>query len=156
VCLWLLAIPVARAQSAEQATASCTFEDGKQISVRYHAVGSEHKLATGRVWPPVGSPLILFSEGNLLLGGAQIPVGAYSMYVIPREKVWTLVVNRDVTPGGKYDEQQDIVRVPMQIADAIQSVDRLQVVFVRAAAKQCNLRFYYGKIGVYGAELKEQ
>ena len=36
------------------------------------------------------------------------------MYLIPGEDEWTLVINKNVTAGSKYDEGDDLVRAPMQ------------------------------------------
>jgi hypothetical protein len=157
LCLWLcvLSAPAALAQSHEQATAACTFEDGKQVMVRYHAVPSKEPLSRDSVWTPGGSPLFLFSQTDLELAGSQIPIGAYSLYVIPNKEMWLLIVNKNVAPASNYDKQQDIVRVAMQMAEVSQPLERLQVAFGRVAPRQCNLRFYYGKTGVFGAHLKE-
>jgi hypothetical protein len=67
----------------------------------------------------------LFTQSALSIGNSQIPIGAYSMYVIPRKENWTLVVNKNVEKGGKYDEHLDLSRVEMQIAQTSSSVSSL-------------------------------
>jgi hypothetical protein len=49
--------------------------------------------------------MTLFTEAQLNFAGATIPVGAYTVYPIPAKDKWTLVVNKNVTPGSAYDEK---------------------------------------------------
>lgn len=155
-CFCLLSVSLATAQSDQQTSADCTFEDGKQLSVRYQPVEAKKPPANNEAWAPGGSPLILFSQTNLDLAGTEVPVGAYSMYVVPSKDQWTLVVNRNVSAEAKYDKEQDLVRIPMQTAELSQPVNRLKVTFGRVAPKQCNMRIYYQNVGAFGIEMKEK
>ena len=138
-------------------TATCTFGDGKQISVRYdpHGPAKNDKLPSGELWPRSGSPMYLFTQTELSLNKTEIPAGAYSMYLIPDKEKWTLVVNKSVSAGAAYDQQQDLLRVPMEIGQLSQGKARVKVVFGHVAPKQCNMRIYYGKTGAW-AEFKEK
>ena len=100
----------------QTAQAACTFDDGMQMSVRYlRAPESEKNLHSKKVWAPGGQPMVLFTDTPLEVGNSQIPVGAYSMYVLPDKREWTLIVNHDVTAGTGYQESQNLARIPMQI-----------------------------------------
>ena len=154
LCVTLAAPVVAQSQQQEN---SCTFENGKQISVRYDAVKSDKKLPKkGEVWAPGDSPILLFTQTDLTVGGTVLAPGAYSMYVIPGAEKWNLVVNKNVTPGSKYEPQQDLVRVTMDTANVNSPMDRLNLAFGRVGPKQCHLRIYYGKIAAFGAEFNEK
>lgn len=98
--------------------------------------------------------MILFTQSAVDLGSSVIPEGAYSLYVIPEKHTWTLVVNRNVITGHKYDERQDLVRAPMQIGE-IDIVKQPKVVFAHVAPKQCNMRLYYEQTGAW-AEFQER
>ena len=137
-------------------TPSCTFSDGQQISVRYEPeVSKMAELPMGELWPPSSSPIYLFTPVELSLANSDIPPAAYSMYVIPGKQTWTLVINKGVSAGRPYDQQQDLLRAPLQIGHLSHAVPRVKVVFGHVAPKQCNMRIYYGKIGVW-AEFKEK
>ncbi len=155
-CLLMLAATAAWAQSGEMSAASCTFEDGKELTVRYHPVPSKGELPKKAVWQPGGSPLLLFSEASLDIEGTRLPTGAYTLYIIPDKDNWVLVVNKNVTKPEKYDKQHDVVRVRMQAAEVPSPVPELQVAFGRMAPRECSLRLYYGSTGVFGAQWKEQ
>jgi hypothetical protein len=137
-----------------QLTASCTLEDGKDVSVRYNPVTKTQPLPQGKVWEPGGGPLLLFTEAPLMLHGTAIPAGAYTLYLIPG-KQWTLIVSRNTTVGSIYDERMNLVRAPMETAQLSAPVDGLQVSLGHLAAKQCGIRVYYGKVGSW-VELNER
>jgi hypothetical protein len=134
----------------QTATATCTFADEKEMSVHYEMGTSAPKkpLPTGELWPSTGSPMYLFTQAELTIGNVEIPVGAYSMYVIPDKNKWTLVINKQVTAGAAYNQQQDLVRVPMELGH-LSEPQPFSVAFGHMAPKQCNMRIYYEKIGVW-------
>lgn len=156
VLFCLLFVQLALSQSTPQVSTDCIYEDGKQLSIRYNPVASGKLPGKGQVWAPGGSPMFLFSQADLNLAGTEVPVGAYSLYVIPSENQWTLVVNKNVNAAATYDKSQDIVRMPMQTAKLGSPVDQLQIAFGRMTPTQCNLRIYYGSVGAFGVEMQEK
>jgi len=142
--------------TANASTAFCDFDDNQEISVRYNsAVGSKDEPRNGKVWLPGGSPLTLFAGAPVSLNNTPIPVGAYSVYVIPNRKDWTLIVNKNVTPGAAYDQAQDVARGPMELGEVDSPPGQLQVSFAHTAPKTCSIRLYYGKVGAF-AEFVEK
>src|SRR3984957_14474309 len=117
-------------QSEPSSTASCNLDDGRQVYIRYNAVSTKSdKAPNGKPWTPGGAPMTLFTEAPLSFGGAIIPIGAYTVYPIPAKDKWTLVVNKNVTPGAAYDEKQDLARAPMETDQVSQAADSLEVAF---------------------------
>ncbi|HXY49310.1 MAG TPA: DUF2911 domain-containing protein [Terriglobales bacterium] len=135
--------------------AVCSFVDGNQMSVRYQRrpVVHSEELPNGRPWPVRGS-LFLFTPVALTVGNFSIPVGAFSLFVIPGHDKWTLIVNKNLIEGATYDETQDLLRIPMNVGELGQPAPELTVSFAHVAPKQCNLRLYYGKTGSW-AEFRE-
>lgn len=92
---------------------------GKTVSVRYHAAeaGSDkifgYRVPYGIVWR-TGSgdaTVIRFSEDGYF-GGKKVKAGAYSLWSIPSEKEWVLILNSEVGQyGTRYDAAQDYLRV---------------------------------------------
>lgn len=136
---------------ANSATAFCDFDDNQEISVRYNntVASAKDEPRNGRVWLPGGSPLTMFSNTTLSLNNTTIPPGAYSIYVIPNKKDWTLIVNKNVAPGAAYDEKQDVARGSMDLGEVDSPPKQLQVSFAHTGPKQCSIRLYYGKIGAF-------
>lgn len=140
----LILTPWLAAQSGGNSTTTCNLDDGRQVYVRYTPVPSKEKVANGKPWTPGGTPMTLFTEAQLTLGTAQIPVGAYTVYPIPARGNWTLAVNKNVTPGAAYDEKQDVARTTMETAQVETPSDALEVAFAHVGAR-CTLRIYMGK-----------
>ena len=144
--------------SANRSSASCTFKDGKEMVVQYLVPASGRKtenIPNGKIWLPGGSAMTLFTQTELTIDNAQIPVGAYSVYVIPAEEDWTLIVNKNVVTSKNYDEKQDIVRARMQTGTVSEPAAQFAVYLSHVAPQQCNIRLYYGKTGAW-AEFKEK
>lgn len=51
-------------------------------------------------------------DREVRLGGQTVPTGKYSLFTIPREDTWTIILNRDTSLYGSsdYDETEDVVR----------------------------------------------
>ncbi len=133
------------AQEADQSTASCNLDDGRQVYIRYNPVTTKAERApNGKPWAPGGAPMTLFTEAPLTFAGASIPAGAYTVYPIPGKDKWTLVVNKNVAPHSAYDEKQDIARAAIETDQVSQPSDSLEVAFAHVGDK-CTLRIYFGK-----------
>jgi Protein of unknown function (DUF2911) len=133
---------VCSAQS-EPSTASCNLDDGRQVYIRYNPASAKDKVTNGKPWAPGGTPMTLFTEAQLSFGGSTIPIGAYTVYPIPA-KQWTLIINKNVTPGAAYDDKQDLARAQMETDQVSQASDALEVAFAHVGDK-CTLRIYFGK-----------
>lgn len=156
VCLLLAVFLTPGVMCAQQAapdsnsnTVTCQFDDEKQMSVQYEPAEVSEKVPYGKVWFPGKTPMLLFAQTDLTLNNTTIPTGAYSMFAIPGKNNWTLIVNKNVTPGSKYDEAQDLVRAPMEIGQLSSPEKDFSVILGHIAPKDCSIRFYYGKIGAW-------
>ncbi len=156
LCQLATATGLAQDSKQEDATTTCTFEDGAEISVRYVPVESnKEKIQNGKVWAPGGSPMVLFTPAALTLEKSQIPAGAFSLYLIPQKDRWILVVNKNVNAGSKYDERQDIARAPMEMGQLGEPTSTLELSFGRMGRKHCSLRVYFGKTGGWAEFLEK-
>ena len=147
VLITLLLTPWLSAQSngPTTSTTTCNLDDGRQVYVRYVPVASnKEKLQNGKPWAPGGTPMTLFTEAPLSLGSSLIPIGAYTLYPIPARGNWTIAVNKNVTPGAAYDQNQDVARAQTESAQVEQATDTLEVAFAHVGSR-CTLRVYIGK-----------
>jgi Protein of unknown function (DUF2911) len=133
---------------APNATTACNFDPNKQLAVEYQKISVNPKkkvlgneIPYGKVWTPGDKPMKLFSNTTVNIAGTQIPIGAYTMFVIPEQKKWTLIISKSTDMSGKYDEGQDLVRVPMQFGKLPEAVPEFTAYFAHMAPTQCNLRF---------------
>lgn len=135
----------------DTSSAVCTYADGNQISLRYtQAKVSKEPLPMGKVWSPGSVRMDLFTETALNISNTTIQPGAYSFYFIPEKDSWTFVVNKNVTAGAAYDQQQDIARGKMQTEKLEQAEPELNIYFGHLAPKKCTMRVDYGKVRAFG------
>ncbi|MGO8719718.1 MAG: DUF2911 domain-containing protein [Acidobacteriaceae bacterium] len=148
----LMAMPALGQVSSKATTltTACTFADGKSMSADYQpqAGDGRKELPKGKIWGPGDAPMYLLTQADVSVGGKDLAAGAYAMYLIPGEDEWTLVINKNVTAGSKYDEGDDLVRAPMQTGK-LDEAQPFQIAFPHMAPKQCNIRVYYGKFGMW-------
>lgn len=73
----------------------------------------------GKVWRTgANAATTLTTSGDLTIGDLHVPAGKYTLYTIPGETEWTLIVNKQTGQWGtNYDQAQDLGRVPMKVAE---------------------------------------
>lgn len=136
---------IASAAAFGQAQTYCNFADGNQVTIQYQSTVKEEPR-NGRVWNP---GITLYVQTPLTLGGAAIPLGAYTIYLTPDRKSWTITVNKNVTAGAAYNSSQDVAHAPMEVGEIPEPTKQLQLSFAHMAPKQCSLRVYYQKSGAF-------
>ena len=102
----------------EQASVSL---GGHTITIKYGAPSMRGRKIFGGLVPydrwwrtGANEATTLKTDVNLRIGDLGIPAGTYTLYTIPGEKGWTLIVNRQTGQWGtKYDQTQDLGRVKM-------------------------------------------
>jgi Protein of unknown function (DUF2911) len=145
-CAALSSFAAAQSEEKQSGAAVCTLDDGKQISARYTPVPATRAgLPQDKVWAPGGSALTLFTESSLMLGNTPIGVGAYTMYLMPGKKDWTLIVSKNVNVDQAYDQQQDLARATMSTGTLGGQVPELRVTFGHTGPKKCELDVDFGK-----------
>lgn len=130
------------------ATATCNFSDQEQLAVQYQKLELEkkgkdflgHQVPYGKVWEPGKKPLTLFTNSAVTIGGTTVPVGAYTMYLIPDKKAWTLVISKNTDRKAAYDQSKDLLRVPMEVGQLPAAEPEFTVYFAHTGPKECTMR----------------
>ena len=138
-------------------TAACDFQSGKSLAIKYLAVNAGHEDAppNGKIWMPGGSAMTLFAETSFSVGGSQVAAGAYTVYVIPGKKEWKLIVSKNESVTGAYDEKLDLARTPMEIGPLSQPEPQLRVSFGRVSPHTCEIDLDYGKTKAWAQVLEK-
>ena len=71
----------------------------------------------GKVWRTGADEATTFTtEADLMVGPLHVEAGSYSLFTIPGEKEWTLILNKTVSQWGAftYDQSKDYGRAPMK------------------------------------------
>ncbi|MBA3852953.1 MAG: hypothetical protein C0503_00980 [Gemmatimonas sp.] len=112
----------------------------KNVSIEYgqpHARGRNvpTELNTdGTVWRTgANSSTTLRTETALVIGGADVPAGNYSLYTIRQNGQYFLIINNNTGQWGtEYDATKDLVRVPLRSRQRSEAQESLQIVMVPA------------------------
>lgn len=91
----------------------------------------------GKVWR-VGaneSTEIRFAKAATI-GGKTIPAGTYSLFAIPEQDKWVVIINKQTDRWGAYayDEAKDVVRVTVPVTTLTNVVEALSIVFTPQTA----------------------
>jgi hypothetical protein len=108
---------------------------GKQISVNYYAPSMHGRkimgrlVPFGRVWCPGANVATgLTTDSDLLIGDLKLPKGTWSIWAIPGEKEWTLIVNKQ---SGQhhldYDAAEDFGRTKMNVSSLSSPVEVFKI-----------------------------
>jgi hypothetical protein len=157
-CVVTLSGVAALAQDdASGASATCNFDEDKQLVVEYQHVPISSKkpisaqVPFGKVWAPGGKAMTLFTNTPIQIGSRTLPIGAYTLFLIPNSKQWTLIVSKSTDTSGAYDQQQDLVRVPMDSGELPSPEGNLSVSFAHVSPQQCNIRVDLDKFGHFAS-----
>lgn len=117
-------------------TAEMTLK-GKKITINYSRpylkgrhVGQE--LAPyDKVWRTgANEATSLTTEIDLNIGGARVPAGNYTLYTLPSEGTWKLIINKQTGQWGTvYNQDQDLARVDMKRSQLPQPVEQFTISF---------------------------
>jgi hypothetical protein len=79
----------------------------------------------GQVWRTGANRATHFTtDRDLVIGGAAVPAGSYTLFSIPAAEGWTLIVNRRTEINGtSYDAAHDLARIPMRTRTLVQPVE---------------------------------
>lgn len=92
-------------------------------------------LEYGKVWrlgANEATEIEFFTE--VKINGAKIKKGRYTMYSIPNEDKWTIIINKDTDTWGsfKYDEKNDVVRMDLLVQKQTEIVEEFSMAFDKA------------------------
>jgi len=111
---------------------------GKKITIEYGRPSLRgRKMETltpdGQVWRTgANEATALATDADLNIGGANVPAGKYTIYTLPSEGTWKLIVNKQTGQWGTvYNKDQDLVRVDMQKSETSGLVEQFTISFVK-------------------------
>ena len=116
----------------------CKFSDGKTITVDYSSPRMKGRkvfgglVPYGEVWRTGANEATTFvTDTNLTVGDKDIPAGSYTIFTVPEQGKWTLIVNKHTGEWGipyKY-QSEELVRVPMQVSKTSAPVENFTINF---------------------------
>jgi hypothetical protein len=156
VSLWVLTIPAyAQEKKADKskrpsppAKAECKLADGKTITVDYSSPRMKGRkiygglVPYGEVWRAGANEATTFvTSTDLTVGGKNVPAGSYTLFAIPNEGKWTLIISKKTGEWGiPYPgEADDLARVDMKVTNLPSPVEDFTIAFDQGGTS-CTLR----------------
>ena len=108
---------------------------GKKISIDYYAPSMHGRkimgglVPYGEVWCTGANwATKITSEGNLQIGDLKLPAGSYSIWTLPTQNQWTLIINRQTGQFHRdYDGSRDFGRTKMNVKTLADPVETFKI-----------------------------
>jgi len=110
--------------------------NGKKITITYGRPYKKGRVIFGglepwgKVWRTGADEASTITlEADAMIGPLHVVAGTYSLFTIPNEKEWTLVLNKTAKQWGafKYDQKMDYGRAPMTVTRSKVPVEQLTI-----------------------------
>ena len=130
-------------------SADCKFADGKTVHIDYSRPSMKGRKIFGSLVPydkewrtGANEATTFVADTSLEVGGAKVPAGSYTLFTVPSQKQWTLIINKKTGEWGiPYPgKSEDLARVPMRSQELSSPVEQFTISFERTAPEACSLR----------------
>jgi len=135
-------------KASPAAKATCDLGGGKSITVDYSSPRAKGRkifgglVPYGEVWRTGADEATTFvTTADLMVGGTHVPAGNYTIFTVPNQNKWTLIINKKTGEWGipyKY-ESDELARVDMKVSATPATVENFIIAFDKAASG-CTLR----------------
>jgi len=130
----------AQTRPSPAATAKATI-DGATIQVDYSRPSVRGRkimgglVPYGQVWRTgANEATTLTTDKPLDIGGLAVPAGKYTLFTLPGDTEWKLIVNKQTGQWGtEYDAKQDLGRVTLKKAATSGLVEQFTISLEKAA-----------------------
>ena len=108
---------------------------GKKITIEYYTPSMHGRkifgelVPFGKVWATGANYATkITAEAPLLVGDLKLPKGSYSIWTVPGEREWTLIINKETGQFHlNYDANQDFGRTKMKVSALPSPVETLHI-----------------------------
>ncbi|HSU59438.1 MAG TPA: DUF2911 domain-containing protein [Bryobacteraceae bacterium] len=120
---------------------------GQQITITYGRPSMRGRKIMGGLVPyghwwrtGANEATTLTTATDLDIGGAKVPAGKYTLYTLPSEGTWKLIINKQTGQWGtEYNQDQDLARVDMQKSKLSEPVEQFTISFDKKSDNAANL-----------------
>jgi DUF2911 family protein len=132
-----------RAQNKESrpsppAKATCNLAGGKTIAVDYSSPRMKGRkifgelVPFGKIWRAGANEATTFvADTDVTVGGTAVPAGSYTIFTIPGEGKWTLVISKKTGEWGTAypGPDNDLARVDMKVSKLPSAAENFTIAF---------------------------
>jgi len=129
------------------AKAECKI-DGKTVTADYSSPRAKGRkifgslVPYGQVWRAgANEATTLVTSGDINIGGKAVPAGKYTIFAIPAEDKWTLVISKKTGEWGTAypGPDNDLARVDMKVSKTSAPVENFTIAFDQKGST-CTMR----------------
>ena len=125
---------------------------GAQLAVVYSRPSLRGRTALGavvpygQVWRTGANAATIFrTDRDLVIGGATVPAGSYSLWTLPSPSGAQLIINRQTGQWGtEYDAARDLARVTAAMTTTPSPVERFTFAIEPTTGKGGTIRYSWG------------
>jgi len=129
-------------------SAEFAFSDGKKIKIDYGRPSVKGRkiygglVPYGEVWRTGANEATTFvTEKDIVVGGTKVPAGSYTLFSLPTESGWQLIINKQTGQWGtNYEQGQDLARIDMKKESLSAPVEQFTISFEPASGNATVLR----------------
>ena len=128
--------------------ASVTFADGKTVTIKYSRPSMRGRKIYGglvpydQVWRTgANAATSLSTDVDLDIGGATVPKGNYTLYSLPSQNGWKLIISKQTGQWGTvYNQSQDLARVDMKVGQLASGLETFTISFDKTGGDSATLK----------------
>ncbi|HTC87886.1 MAG TPA: DUF2911 domain-containing protein [Bryobacteraceae bacterium] len=130
-----LVVPAAAQRHTSPPASTSAVIDGDHITVDYYAPSMYGRKIMGNLVPydevwctGANWATKITTEADLDINGLKVPKGSYSIWTLPNQKQWMLIINKQTGQFHlNYDESQDFARVKMNLKTLPSPVETFKI-----------------------------
>jgi hypothetical protein len=148
LCLLAAQASCGQKRVSPPANAQCDLGGGKTITVDYSSPRADGRkvygelVPYGEVWRAGANKATTFvTTVDLRVGGKDVPAGSYTLFAIPAQDKWTLIISKKTGEWGiPYPgADSDFVRLDMKASSLPSAVENFTIAFDKSGSG-CTLR----------------
>jgi Protein of unknown function (DUF2911) len=137
------------------AKAECKFPNGKAVTVDYSSPRAKGRkifgslVPYGQVWRAGANEATSFvTTSDISVGGKTVPAGKYTIFTIPEENKWTLVISKKTGEWGTAypGAENDLARIDMKVSKTSAPVENFTIAFDQSGSG-CTMRMEWENTG---------
>jgi|SRR5713226_2850769 len=130
------------------AKAECKLADGKTVTIDYSSPRAKGRkifgslVPYGQVWRAGANEATTFvTTSDITVGGRTVPAGKYTIFTVPAEDKWTLVISKKTGEWGTAypGPDNDLARIDMKVSKTSAPVENFTIAFDQSG-NACTLR----------------
>ena len=130
------------------AKAECKLSGGKTITIDYSSPRAKGRkifgelVPYGQVWRAGANEATSFvTSGDITVGGTAVPAGKYTIFAVPDQNKWKLVISKKTGEWGTAypGPDNDLARIDMKASKTSAPVENFTIAFDEAGGG-CTLR----------------